>query len=185
MRWLKLALLSLLPLLSGCPFPAPAPYPLNLFYFPENPALCPDGVRAEVRMVSNDDGYFFGPLLFNPGNYREHNEEEVPAETEPGRGQGSFSAVRFQMNRPATSPLRGEVLDLPLPPQEEWRGFYTLRVIPRIYGARLPTLKLQCGDAPILEYVSQPGKVVFVILEDATAPSKLRVLQYGFPDFRP
>ncbi|MFN3390937.1 MAG: hypothetical protein ACK40N_04170 [Meiothermus ruber] len=57
--------------------------------------------------------------------------------------------------------------------------------MPRISGARLPTLKLQCGDAPLLEYASQPGKLVFVILEDATAPSKLRVLQYGFPDFGP
>jgi hypothetical protein len=186
MRWLKLALLTLLPLLSGCPFPAPAPRPLNIYYFPENPAMCPEGVRTEVRMVSNDDGYFFGRLLFYPGNYREHNVEEVPAEWEPDpRVEGGYSAVRFQMSRPTTSPLRGEVLDLPLPPQEEWRGFYQLRNMPRISGARLPTLKLQCGDAPLLEYASQPGKLVFVILEDATAPSKLRVLQYGFPDFGP
>jgi hypothetical protein len=183
MRWLKLALLSLLPLLSACPFPAPAPLPLNMFYFPENPSLCPEGVRTEVRMVSNDDGYFFSPLLFNPGNYREHNVVEIPAEWEQGRGQGTFSAVRFQMNRPATSPLRGEVLGLPLPPREEWKGFYTLRFIH--YSGRIPTLKLQCGDAPLLEYASQPGKLVFVILEDVNAPSKLRVLQYGSPDFRP
>ncbi len=179
MRLLKLALLVLLPLLSGCPFPAPAPLPLDMFYFPENPTLCPEGVRTEVRMVSNDDGYFFGPLLFYPGNYREHNVEEVPAEWEPDpRVEGGYSAVRFQMNRPATSPLREEVLDLPLPPGEEWRGFYRFTYMPRYNSNRLPFLKLQCGNAPILEYASNSFDWVFVILEDADAPSKIRVLQY-------
>lgn len=180
MRWLKLALLTLLPLLSGCPFPAPAPIAPVLFYFPENPTLCPEGIQVEVRVAPGDNGYLFPRILsFNPGNYREHNEEEVPAEWEPDpRVEGGYSAVRFQMNRPATSPLREEVLDLPLPPGEEWRGFYRFTYMPRYNSNRLPFLRLQCGNAPILEYASNTFDWVFVILEDANAPSKLRVLQY-------
>ncbi len=182
-----MALLSLLPLLSACPFPSPSPARPFLFYFPENPALCPEGLRAEVRVAPGDSGYLSPRiLLFYPGSLREHNQEEIPAEWDPDlRTEGGYSAVRFQMNRPATSPLRGEVLGLPLPPLEAWRGFYKFTYMPYDYGGRIPTLKLQCGDAPLLEYASQPGKLVFVILEDVNAPSKLRVLQYGSPDFRP
>lgn len=187
MRWFSVLLLVLVPLLSACPFPSPAPAPMYLFYFPENPALCPQGIQAEVRVGSGDRGYLFRTLYFNPGNYRDYDVEEVAGDWEPRPGsEGSFVAVRFQMNRPATSPSRNETLSLPLPSLELWKGFYNLVYLPYdTYDRRVPHLRVQCSDAPALEFSSQPGKLYFIILEDETAPSKLRVLQYGFPDFGP
>ncbi len=172
-------------ILTACPFPSPAPAPMLLFYFPEEPALCPQGLQAEVRVGSGDRGYLFRGLVFNPGTIMDRVVEEVAGEWEPKPGiEGGYAAVRFQITRPATSPSRNETQP-PLPRLDMWKGFYNLTFLPYDYVGRVPHLRVQCSDAPALEFVSQPGKLIFVILEDATAPSKLRVLQYGFPEFGP
>ncbi len=156
---------------------------MYLFYFPEDPTLCPQGIQAEVRIGSGDQGYLSPLLLFNRGNYRDREVEEVAADWEPKPGsEGMFAAVRFQITRPATSPSRGETLP-PLPRLEMWKGLYSQDFL--MYYGRVPRLRVQCSDAPALEFASQPGKNFFVILEDVAAPSKLRVLQYGSPDFGP
>ncbi|GIW34107.1 MAG: hypothetical protein KatS3mg072_1440 [Meiothermus sp.] len=184
LRWSRWHLVGLTLILTACPFPSPAPATMYLFYFPDNPALCPQGIQAEVRVESGDREYLFRRLYFNPGNYRDHDEEEVAGDWEPRPGsEGTFVAVRFQMTRSATSPLRNETLSPPLPALEMWKGFYELKILP--YDRRLPRLRVQCSDAPALEFVSQPGKLIFVILEDATVPSKLRVLQYATYEFGP
>lgn len=183
MRWFYVLLMALAPLLSACPFPSPAPSSMNIFYFPEDPALCPQGLQAEIRVGSGDRGYLFRPLIFNPGNFRDHDVEEVAADREPMPGsEGIFAAVRFQITRPATSPSRNETQP-PLPSLEMWKGFY--RQYFTLYYGQIPRLRVQCSDAPALEFVSQPGKLIFVILEDTTAPSKLRVLQYATYEFGP
>lgn len=99
----------------------------------------------------------------------------------PG-SEGTFVAIRFQITRPATSPSRNETQP-PLPRLDMWKGFY--RQYFTLYYGQIPHLRVQCSDAPALEFVSQPGKLIFVILEDATVPSKLRVLQYATYEFGP
>jgi hypothetical protein len=157
---------------------------MTLFYFPENPALCPQGIQAEVRLGIGDQGYIARSLYFNPGNNRSYDIEPVNGEWEPRPGSDrTFQAVRFQITRPATSPSRSETLSIPLPSLESWKGFYNLAYL--LYYGRVPNLRLQCGDATPLEFKSEPNKTFFAILEDASTPSKLRVLQYSIIDFRP
>jgi len=60
-KWVGFGLLAALGvILTACPSPAPAA--VRLLYYPQNPSLCPGG----VRMVNLDPDGYYPPVLLRP-----------------------------------------------------------------------------------------------------------------------
>lgn len=144
-------------LLTACPSLAPRTHS-PLLYYPAVPRVCPDGVR--VTASDFDFGPYYVYTLDGGGIFE---EERVPVD--------STNPTSYVMTKPAIAPAT---------PEEaltaSWNGFYRHMVRGEVSGS----YTFQCLGAPGRERLNGPnmsgGLYGLILIEDATAPSGLRLI---------
>jgi hypothetical protein len=143
-KWLGFGLLVVLGVvLTACPSPAPASLPL--LYYPQNPSLCPGGVK-----MTNPDGYEPPVLLkptINPPTPPEPGEV-IPAGTVVEPAQWTFS--------------------VPLAARERYRSEFLCKTENRVVATLGPRL------FPPDAYEPGKGVKTLVVVEDSTQAGYLR-----------
>lgn len=150
-------LMGLSSLLTACPSLAPKTHSPTLYY-PTDPRVCPDGVRVTAS------GFDFGPYyVYTLDGGETFKEERVPVD--------STNPTSYVMTKPAIAPATPEDALT-----ARWNGFYRHMVRGEVSGS----YSFQCLGAPGRELLNGPnmsgGLYGFILVEDATAPSGLKLI---------